>query len=671
MKHLKLFLTLLLAMTSVMVQAMDYPDLVRGHNRTASQPYQEFTLRLNALKGVDNFLYSHTFQFGKRSGDNILNPSSFEYKEFNERRDDDFTGSYGLDDVIFQDDHYVVVLTQITGFDDQVATLRVYKRDDPLEDFSVKFNCEWKANDFTHKYEKFLDFTTTADEKRKLNEMQLTTWDSKAYLVSPGILIIDAHFGNSSKERYFDVHPYYFDYPNYRTTAKQASGRFKVMMGTDVIYDRYVVKLTEHMSLDEYCTQTFKEQTLTTKAFARPTELTCAPDQYAKSVTLTWRMADAKNYDPNDAPYVGKWYIYRRKKGDTSWTMLNSMAINDAAAQFKYEDKDVQQLQFDTPYEYNVCFYPNYWLKDRERGGIVIPESQTPKIEFSTTVATSIALTSPLIGSPEAEPLEDRIKVTWNHHYVPKKTYNDTYPTFAIQYMKSNSSEWVELAKLKISDLEQATQTDGSLREMYVHSEGIEASCIGYKYRIVFDRGDDVPSFESSPNNSYTRISGGTTVTSLTATQGTDKNGCNLIWGAHQVSTTPTTFRVSRREVQETDFRTIYTVQGTGSTYSYYDQSCNPGRYYEYRVEAFTDCDGQLTCSNYKTGIGFAQNYGTISGQVLYGSGDAVDSVRVTLTPNSSTEDAQPFFYATQFTDQSYGIQVKLLTSLPLPGIWI
>ena len=46
MKHLKLFLTLLLAMTSVMVQAMSYPDLVKGHNRTANQPYQEFSLRL-------------------------------------------------------------------------------------------------------------------------------------------------------------------------------------------------------------------------------------------------------------------------------------------------------------------------------------------------------------------------------------------------------------------------------------------------------------------------------------------------------------------------------------------------------------------------------------------------------------------------------------------------
>ena len=116
-------------------------------------------------------------------------------------------------------------------------------------------------------------------------------------------MIIDAHFGTSSKERYFDV----FGHPegeNQNTlrgqTPKQPSGRFEVKVsdyvGLYAISHPYEVKLTEHMSLDEYCTQTFKEQTLTTKSFARPTELNCAPDQYAKSVTLTWRMADAKNY---------------------------------------------------------------------------------------------------------------------------------------------------------------------------------------------------------------------------------------------------------------------------------------------------------------------------------------------------------------------------------------
>ena len=668
MKHLKFFLTILFVMTSVVTMAMDYPDLVLEHRRTANEPYQQFSLRLNALYGIDNYLTEHKFYLGQRSGYDILGASSFEYAGFNNRRDDDFTGSYGMNDIIFEDEHYVVVLTKIEGFDNQTATVMVYKREDPLEDFSVKFECSWKSNNASESwYTKYLDFYATADEKKKLKEMQLIQKESRVYFVSPETMVIDAHFGTSTKERYFDVSGQPQDAAKNTfngKSPKQPSGKYAVKVNKNVglyaISHPYKVSLTEHMSLHEYCTQTFPSKMFTSKIYAQPADLNCAPDQYAKSVTLTWKMADPKIYDSEDAAYAGKWYVYRRRKGegDSSWTLLKSVSIKDADDVFKYEDKDAQQLEFNTPYEYNVCFYPNYWLESRGHGGTVDPEKQAPMAEFSKTAETQIATISPLIGNPEAEPLEDRIKVTWNHHYVPKRTFDGTFPTFTIQYQKTNSSEWVELAKLKISDLEQESKVDGSLTETYVHSEGIEASCIGYKYRIVFDRGDNVSPFMSTSTVSPTRISSGTTVTSLVTSKGIDKNGCNLTWKAHQVSSTPTTFRVSRREVRETEFYTIYTVQGTGSTYSYYDQGCEPGIYYEYRVEAFTDCEGQLTCNNYKLAIGFAQNYGTISGQVLYGSGDAVDSVRVTLTPNSSTEDAHPFFYATQFTDQSYGIQV-------------
>ena len=667
MKHLKLILTYLFVMTSVVTMAIDYPDLVLGHQRTVREPYQEFSLRLTALKGKDNFLWSHTFNLGLGPGYLLRNPISFSYGDFNERRDDEFSGSYGMNKVIVNNSRYVVELVQITGFDDQVATLRVYQREDPLEDFGLRFDCNWRNNASSQDYVKFLSFTAAADEKKRLKEMQLTPWDSKVYFVSPEIMVIDAHFGSSSQNRYFDVVGQPQDAAKNTFSTKsptQPSGRFEVKVSKDVglyaISHPYKVSLTEHMSLHEYCTQTFSPQVLKTKAFSQPTDLNCATDQYAKNVTLTWKMADAKSYDPNDAAYVGKWYVYRRKQGDISWTLLKTLSISNADDVFKYVDRDAQELQFNTPYEYNVCFYPNYWLADRGRGGTVKPDTDGPMAEFSTTVKTSIDLTSPLIGSPEAEPLADGIKVTWNHHYVPKKTFNGTYPTFAVQYQKTNSTEWVELAKLKISDLEQAEQKDGSLTETYIHSEGIEAGCVGYKYRIIFDRGDNVDPFESPSTSSSTRISGGTTVTSLTATKGTDKKGCNLTWTAKQVSITPTTFRVLRREVLEKDFHTLYTTQGTASTYSYYDQSCDPGRYYEYRVDAYTDCDGQPTSSNSKFAIGFAQNYGTIGGQVLYGSGDAVDSVRVTLTPNSSTEDAHPFFYASQFTNQSYGIQAPI-----------
>ena len=68
MKHLKFFLTILFVMTSVVTMAMDYPDLVLEHRRTANEPYQQFSLRLNALYGIDNYLTEHKFYLGQRSG---------------------------------------------------------------------------------------------------------------------------------------------------------------------------------------------------------------------------------------------------------------------------------------------------------------------------------------------------------------------------------------------------------------------------------------------------------------------------------------------------------------------------------------------------------------------------------------------------------------------------
>ena len=99
MKHLKLFVTILFAMTAGMVQAMDYPDMISEHPRTVSEPWQEFKLRLTALKGWDNFLYSHQFYIGQRYGLYIPNATSFSYGSFNYRKDDDFDGSNNMNTV--------------------------------------------------------------------------------------------------------------------------------------------------------------------------------------------------------------------------------------------------------------------------------------------------------------------------------------------------------------------------------------------------------------------------------------------------------------------------------------------------------------------------------------------------------------------------------------------
>ena len=666
MKHLKLFLTSIIVMTTVMMQAMDYPELELGHKRTTLEPWQDFYVRLNALKGIDNYLHYHTFYIGQKSGTTIYNPTSFDYSGFNYRRDDDFVGQYGLNDIVYKDDKYVVELIQITGFDNQIATLRVYKRQEPLEDYGLKFYCKWENNEGNDNYSRYLDFPVYEEQKTALRNMQLNAQDSRVYFVAPETMVIDAHFGSSMRPRTFLVNgqPQDGTSNTFATTSpSQNSGRFNVAVakrvGKHAITHPYRVSLTEILSLHENCKQTFPTKVFATKVYAQPSNLNCATDQYARNVTLTWRMENPRVYDVNDAAYAGKWYVYRRKQDDSSWKLLKSLAIDRATDEFKYVDKDFD-LEFETAYEYSVCFYPNYWLQEKGRGGTVIPDSHGPMDEFSKKTKTIIKLTSPLIGCPEVTPLDESIEIAWNHLPVPKKTFSGTEPSFTIQYLKTDGTEWTTLVTRTVSEWEKVSGVVGSTSEKYVHAEGIESSCVGYKYRIVFDRGDNVTPSTSPSTASSTRISGGTTVTSLTCSKGSAKNGCTLTWTAHQVGSTPTTFRVSRRFVTEENWSSIYTIEGLGSNYSYFDQSCEPGQYYEYKVEAYTDCNGQKMNSNYRSDIGFARSYGTISGQVLYGTGAAVDSVRVSLTPNATTENRRPFFYATHFDEGSHGIMFPL-----------
>ena len=666
MKHLKLFVSIVLMMMSVIVQAMDYPELVKEHNRTAQQPWQSFTVRLNALTGIDNYLHYHTFYIGQKSGTTIYNPVIFDYSDFNRRRDDHFVGQYGLNDIIYKDDRYVVELEQITGFDDQIARLKVYKRHDPLEDFGLKFWCKWETNTSNDIYTRYLDFPVSEEQKTALRNMQLNASDTRVYFISPETMVIDAHFGSSSKPRTFLVNgqPLNDTSNTFLTTSpSQNSGKFNVQVAKNVgkyaISHPYKVSLTENLALHDYCTQTFSTKVFMTKIYAQPTNLNYATDQYAKNVKLTWHMADPNVYDAKDEPYAGKWYVYRRKQGDSTWKFLKSVAIEKATDEFSYEDKDFN-LEFETAYEYNVCFFPNYWLLEKGRGGTIIPDSHGPMDEFSKTIKTMIKLSSPLVGCPEVTPLNESIEIAWNHLPVPKKTYGNSEPTFTVQYLRTDGTDWTTLVTRTVSDLEKASGVVGSTSEKIVHSEGIESSCIGYKYRIVFDRGDNVPPYTSPSTASPTRINGGTTVTDLSCSKGSTKSGCTMTWKAHQVSSTPTTFRVSRRNVMEENWSNIYTIEGVGSNYSYFDQSCEPGQYYEYRVEAYTDCNGQKMNSNYRSDIGFAKSYGTISGQVLYGTGAAVDSVRVSLTPNATTDNRRPFFYATHFSESSSGVMFPL-----------
>lgn len=77
-----------------------------------------------------------------------------------------------------------------------------------------------------------------------------------------------------------------------------------------------------------------------------------------------------------------------------------------------------------------------------------------------------------------------------------------------------------------------------------------------------------------------------------------------------------------------------------------------PGYYYEYKIEAY---NGNLL-QNTLTDAGFCQARGVISGRISFGSGDAVEDVRLTLRPSNADDGNIVKGYSQRVDGASTGI---------------
>lgn len=108
-----------------------------------------------------------------------------------------------------------------------------------------------------------------------------------------------------------------------------------------------------------------------------------------------------------------------------------------------------------------------------------------------------------------------------------------------------------------------------------------------------------------------------------------------LDWDVDKENNNFNKFVLRRREYGDAPDKGIIieTVNFVPTQYSYHyeDNSCLPGVYYIYTLEGQSQCEGDpepiIPCS--MEAIGFASQYGVVSGQVTYGSGQAVQGVRV------------------------------------------
>ncbi len=362
-------------------------------------------------------------------------------------------------------------------------------------------------------------------------------------------------------------------------------------------------------------------KTFTIPAFRYPKNLTATPKMWEKTVTLNWEHQNSSNH--NDDRY----YVYKRLKSEAQ--SANKQVASLGANVTEWTDKDVEK--YDTEYVYTVVFWPGSF-------GTL----NTPDYNLSESVTTSVPIDfafSSVTAKNDDE--SNGIKVTWEHPVVQTNTAGEKFKI----YRRTQGTEWSEtpIAEVAVSGTEQT--------HSYVDTEPSNPAVI-YEYKVVLK----VLGKEVSQVSNKCSISKGTDILTLTASKGTFADMVTLDWEVQQVGSAATKFIVWRSLLGENDYQKLNEVSGTSASYSYNDTRALPGQYYEYMVEAKLD-EVLLDTENED---GFCQSTGTLSGRITYGTGTAVEGVKVVLTKSADDLALKAQFHSLYVETYGGGLEYVL-----------
>lgn len=354
--------------------------------------------------------------------------------------------------------------------------------------------------------------------------------------------------------------------------------------------------------------------------------------QWDKKVKLSWQLGkDVADYDQD-----GKWVIFRYQKSAGAGTRKKIADVDLGTTTY---DADFEK--YNDQYVYEVCFMRNAWLKNNANPTLV------SDLSASTTISTKPDMKIVLTAAPT----KNSIVLNWNYPVFPH-----TNVSFKVYYKTDTEKNW------KTVDVAHNNAT--AISSSYT-IENVSSAYDIYTCKVELADLDNT--FTS--NEVQGSITGRSSVTSINVSKGMYSNIVKVSWTAEQIGNTNTRYEVFRRLLGTTDaWNKIYSTSGTGDAYNYDDNTAAPGQYYEYKVEASTNYakNGQDTknCfSNAMTDNGFSISTGTITGRIAYGTGTAVDSVRVNLVQSADDDVAKAQFYSLRVNDVGGGIALPLDTT--------
>ena len=331
-----------------------------------------------------------------------------------------------------------------------------------------------------------------------------------------------------------------------------------------------------------------------------------AYNTYNKQVTISWER-DA--YDKNTAT-DGKWIIFRKLTGQADTQIKLGEVPNGT---YTYTDKKAD-LVYGNTYTYTVCYQPKGWTIENESEA----EGLNGYVRYTLNRDFSFSNLSTEVN-------DGKIIFNWSHNEIKDASNSKAY-TLYVQRSDDNGQTWKDLRTDKITS---SSTTSGSYTDADVQTHK------PYQYRVKINVQDaDV---YSSPETAT--VTTGSTLTGFTASRGNYSTSVKLNWTVNQVGTEPTYFTLQRRPLgsdNENLWADIYTTSGTASTYSYDDNTAQPGSFNEYRLKIFDIYNGTRYEGTAKKTDGFCLATGVVSGRITYGSGTAVEGVKISMGANNA-----------------------------------
>ena len=353
-----------------------------------------------------------------------------------------------------------------------------------------------------------------------------------------------------------------------------------------------------------------------------PDMVDATPDMWSKSFKLRWYpMSESGRNGFKD----GKWYIFRyaKEQGESTRKLVASCPFDQITYTDVVDDANLT-------YVYEVCFSRDAWGTPKQ-----------PISDLMAKVEERVVREFPI--DLEAESGADRVKLKWSHSRI--KTGSTA---FTVWHRLDPEASWEKLATVDESS---------KLRHTYTHViEDVLDKEQPHYYKVDIALVDTVFAEEANA-----KILGGSCVKTFGASKGLYAGEVRLSWESEINSDQTVDYTIERRLLGTNDaFQKIYEMNGVGTFFSYSDKNVQAGSYYEYRVTScFITETGEMSSRISLNDVGFSQSTGTVSGRIVYGTGQAVEGVKVRMTKNDGdSEEARTQYYAMRVSNLGAGLQI-------------